>query len=148
MLKRIFPTKEKEEDRHRQAIAKMIFLGIVGLSILAAYVLIDTNKRRGPEQQPETLGEQTIEQAKKQDEELAKSISEGYDTVIDTAEYFRTEIEDTTEEVVSSGKKQVESTANKVLYNATLKPIVDKIEELPEAQQDQLRKQICPIVDN
>jgi hypothetical protein len=148
MLKRIFPTKEKEEDRHRQAIAKMIFLGIVGLSILAAYVLIDTNKRRGPEQQPETLGAQTIEQAKKQDEELAKSISEGYDTVIDTAEHFRTEIEDTTEEVVSSGKKQVENTANKVLYNATLKPIVDKIEELPQAQQEQLRKQICPIVDN
>jgi vacuolar-type H+-ATPase subunit H len=126
----------------------MIFLGIVGLSILAAYVLIDTNKRRGPEQQPETLGAQTIEQAKKQDEELAKSISEGYDTVIDTAEHFRTEIEDTTEEVVSSGKKQVENTANKVLYNATLKPIVDKIEELPQAQQEQLRKQICPIVDN
>jgi hypothetical protein len=40
------------------------------------------------------------------------------------------------------------TSANKVLYNATLKPIVDKIEELPQAQQEQLRKQICPIVDN
>lgn len=148
VLKRIFPTKDKEEDRHKQAIAKMIFLAIVGLSILAAYILVDTSSNASPETtQPKSLGEETIARAEEQDKALAKNISEGVDTVKDTAEFLQLEIESTTQNAVQEGKKQVEDAANELLYSKALKPIVDKIEDLPPAQQEQLRKQICPIVD-
>ena len=146
MLQRLFPTKQKEEDRHKQAVAKIIFLTVVALSVLLAYFLINSRKENinEPTSQVKTLGEQTIERAEEQDEELAKNIAERMDTVKDTAEYVREEIETTTEDVVAIGKKQVETTANELLYSTTLKPIVAKIEDLPEAQQEQLRKQICP----
>ena len=146
MLQRLFPTKQKEEDRHKQAVAKIIFLTIVALSVLLAYFLINSRKENinEPTSEVKTLGEQTIERAQEQDEELAKNIAERMDTVKDTAEYVREEIETTTEDVVAIGKKQVETTANELLYSTTLKPIVAKIEDLPEAQQEQLRKQICP----
>jgi len=146
MLQRLFPTKQKEEDRHKQAVAKIIFLTIVALSVLLAYFLINSRKENinEPTSEVKTLGEQTIERAQEQDEELAKNIAERMDTVKDTAEYVREEIETTTEDVVAIGKKQVETTANDLLYSTTLKPIVAKIEDLPEAQQEQLRKQICP----
>jgi polyhydroxyalkanoate synthesis regulator phasin len=146
MLQRLFPTKQKEEDRHKQAVAKIIFLTVVALSVLLAYFLINSRKENinEPTSEVKTLGEQTIERAEEQDEELAKNIAERMDTVKDTAEYVREEIETTTEDVVAIGKKQVETTANELLYSTTLKPIVAKIEDLPEAQQEQLRKQICP----
>lgn len=146
MLQRLFPTKQKEEDRHKQAVAKIIFLTVVSLSVLLAYFLINSRKENinEPTSEVKTLGEQTIERAEEQDEELAKNIAERMDTVKDTAEYVREEIETTTEDVVAIGKKQVETTANELLYSTTLKPIVAKIEDLPEAQQEQLRKQICP----
>ncbi len=147
VLKRIFPTKDKEEERHKQAVAKMIFLTIVGLSILAAYILVDTNKNTPEAQPPKTLGEETVARAEEQDKALAKNISEGVDTVKDTAEFLQLEIESTTQNAVQEGKKQVENAANELLYSKALKPIVDKIEDLPPAQQEQLRRQICPIVD-
>lgn len=146
MLQRLFPTKQKEEDRHKQAVAKIIFLTIVALSVIFAYFLINSRKENAPESTSElkTLGEQTIERAEEQDKELAKNIAERMGTVRGAAEYVREEIETTTEDVVAEGKKQVETTANELLYSTTLKPIVAKIEDLPEAQQEQLRKQICP----
>lgn len=150
MLKKLFPTKDKDEVRHQQAIAKIVFLLVVALSIVAALFLVDPKKtpQESSAEEAKTLGEQTIEQAQEQDKALAKNIEEGVSKVHDTAEFLRTELETTTESVVEEGKKQVEDTANSIIYNATLKPIVDKIETLPPAQQNQLRKQICPIVDN
>ncbi len=147
MLQRLFPTKQKEEERHRQAVAKIIFLATLALSVVVAYFLINSRKdtdTTNPLSEEKTLGEETIARAEEQDKELAKNIAEGVDTVKNTAEYLRGEIETTTEDVVTEGKKYVEDTSNELLYSATLKPIVAKIEDLPEAQQEQLRKQICP----
>jgi len=153
MLKRLFPTKQTDDQRHKQALAKMIFLALIALSIVFAHMIISKRKPTSsiiPDSpiSEKTLGAETSENIKNQDKALEKNIADRIDLVKQSAEYIGTEIESTTEDVVTAGKKQVEDTTNKLLYSATLKPIVDKIDKLPAAQQEQLRQQICPIVDN
>ena len=143
MLKKLIPRKEDEATRKKMAISKMIFLGIIATSILLAHLLLQMRKDNATpatSQAPASLGAAT----QSQQATLQNQINTGVAQLKDSTEYLRQQLEASTEKAVTDGKQQVEEVANRLFYDTTLKPLLDKINTLPPQQQEYIKKQLCP----
>lgn len=143
MLKKITSQKEDEQKRKKQALLKIMFLCAIALSVIAAHALLKLRKNE-PRARVNNINKSLGAEDTNEVAHLQKQIQEGAAKVQESADYVRQELEASTEKAVTEGKKQVEDTANRFLYDTTLKPIIEKIHTLPPQQQQYIKEQICP----
>lgn len=134
-------SKEKKVLEKRQSVKrKLSFVLVLAALVLAANAFVSRSQSdvqtvvQELEEEKETqniLGESTkdekerLERVQKQTRQLAENVT--------TA----------TEEVVTESKERLEQTISDFVYSSTIQPLINKINGLPDDQQDYIKEAIC-----
>lgn len=135
--KKIDPEEQIHLDKKRVVKNKLLFaVGFAMLVVMTNFVMTrkaDMRKAQAVKEKPssEVMGEAT--QAEK--ERLARVQKQTSDVV----EMVTSESNNFIEE----SKEQVETTFSDIVYKTTIKPLIDRIQKLPDDQQDYVREALC-----
>ncbi len=136
-------SKEHEKEaKKKQVVIKLFFLSILILLILITDMIISYRNKQ--KKQDEQNGQKKVVEEKKYDTQKAQeNINERVKGVMKQAEEARVQGEATYRELYEKGVSEAERKAAELIYNTTLKPFIDKFENLPEDQQEFIQQEIC-----
>ena len=134
------------DDKRRSVIAKLIFISVVVALVLLANFLM---RWKGPvkpaktqtssiQTEPDVLGERIVN-----DGELKDTFQKTVDSLQKQAFTAKDELEGASEDVISNSKDKASETISNAIYESTLKPILEKIHDLPAQQQEVIREAVC-----
>jgi|SRR3989344_6711232 len=149
MVKKIPQTSV--DEKRKSVISKLIFVSLMGALVGLMYIV--GNIRVGKEksdsasrkagraftEKGSVIGEETSVET----EQLKSALSKQIDQFRNTASNYQDEIQTTAGKAIQEGKKEIESKATDVIYQTTIKPLIDKVQSLPETQQEYIKEELC-----
>jgi hypothetical protein len=150
------PRKKRQtyDDKRKNVIAKLIFVSVLLALVLLANIVMSLRPNSGKSSsnankeaqnttdanlnEPEVLGDHIINE-----DEIANNVGKTIDTVKEQAQNTQGKLKGVSEKAIESGKKQAEKTISTFVYDSTLKPIIEKIDDLPDEQQDMIKEAVC-----
>lgn len=136
------PRKKKltYEDKRRSVIQKLIFAGVIVLLVLLVNFFVLRNRPVEPETSEKPDSEATVlGESDSSTETFEDRVATIQEQAIETA----TELEGAAETVIETGRAQAEKTISTVVYETTLKPIIDKVQSLPQNQKEVIQEAVC-----
>lgn len=149
MVKKIPQTST--DEKRKSVISKLIFVSLMGALVGLMYIM--GNVRVGKEKSTSVSGKAASafsekgsvigEETSLETEQLKKALSKQIDQFKNTASNYQDEIQTTAGKAIQEGKKEIESKVTDVVYQTTIKPLIDKVQSLPSAQQEYIKEQLC-----
>jgi hypothetical protein len=134
--KKIDPDEQKRKEKRITVKRKLAFVAAVGILVLIAnlYMMIRPSEETAQKEQETVLGESHI---------LPEEDQVRLQRVQRQANELANRITSESEKAVEEGREKVEQTVSDVVYAKTIKPIVDRINSLPDDQQQYIRQELC-----
>lgn len=158
------PRKKRQtyDDKRKNVIAKLVFVSVIFALILLANLVMSLrpqSKQVKPDQNTSSsesgesnetglssengdvagvLGEHIINE-----DNISESVGKTLDAAKKQAQTTQDQLKGVSEKAIESGKIQAEKSISSFVYESTLKPIVEKIHNLPEEQQNAIKKAVC-----
>lgn len=143
------PRKKRQtyDDKRKNVIAKLIFVSVIFALILLANLIMSLrpqSKQIKPDQktssQESGLSSVNGDVAGILDE---NTINETLDVAKKQAQTAQSQLEGVSEKALESSKKQAEKSISSFVFENTIKPIIEKIRDLPVDQQNAIKKAVC-----
>lgn len=152
------PRKKRQtyDDKRKNVIAKLVFISVLFALILLANIIMSLrpqSKQVKPDQKTSSnefgltsengdvsgvLGDHIINE-----DDITSNVSKTLDAAKKQAQTAQGQLKGVSEKALESGKKQAEKSISSFVYENTIKPIVEKIHDLPDDQQDAIRAAVC-----
>lgn len=136
--KKIEPEEQIRLDKMKAIKNKLLFAGVFALLVLATNFYMTRYPKQQAEvdtasyeQQPAVLGKSTKEE-KERLERVQKQANDFVETVSNESSSF-----------IETSTNKVEKTVSDIVYTTTIKPLIDRINNLSDDQQDYVREALC-----
>jgi len=136
------------DDKRKSVIAKLIFVTVVLAIVLLANLLMSLRPSKKPDTADPEPQKSSSENSPKNERiineaKLKDSASKTLGAFKEQALNTKDNLEGVSEEAIETGRNKAEKTITDFVYESTLKPLIDKIQDLPEEQQELIKDAVC-----
>lgn len=141
--------KDPKEEKRKIVTTKVAFGLLLGLLILATNAYVNARPQSEPESthsEKNKTNQESVDNQKDADESVLGLTSEDKERIERVGTTVSTklrEVDERTKKVIEDGREQIGGKANDLIYNTTIKPIIDRFEALPDAQKESIRESVC-----
>ena len=131
------------EQKRKNVIAKVIFFSLLAALVLFTNAFVTQRKDEAKTQKQieakGVLGEFLTSDQKALQSQFEQQTSELKEQV----NSLRAQLEETSFQLLGQGKEQAEEKTNEFINETTLKPLIDKFNDLPDDQKEFVREAVC-----
>lgn len=134
-------SKKKPTDNPREVvIAKIFFLiTLVIAALLFSRLAAERPVVKPPKKKPvnvTVLGTQI-------QKETAQAAGQTLDAAQKKAAILREEVQNQLEQLLTEKRGEIESSVSAIIFDSTLKPLIDRFNQLPPEQKEEVKQAIC-----
>lgn len=138
--KKIDPTEKIQLEKRKNVKQKLMFASalavLIALGNLAMFLRADSQPSKPKQESSQPEEEEVLSEASQREKTSLESVVKQSGELINT-------VSTQSDKVIGDTKANLSDKIDSVLYTTTIKPIIDKIESLPVAQQKHIEEAIC-----
>ena len=140
--KKVDPAQKKMLEKRADVKNKIVALFVIGLLVAGSSVFL-SREGRDVETVVEELEKGTDESSAGILGEATDREKELFTKVRERAQSIADDVTVQSEKMIEESKDRLEETVAEVVYSTTIKPIIDRINGLPDDQRDYIKESIC-----